>query len=217
MCRFAAHSFIAVVFGISWYALAPQLSAADPPAAAAKGNPFDAGPSAAAAQDNPFDDGPAAGAAPFKLAPAARSKKEDPTSSSETRIRQALERTTECDFTETPLQDAVDYLKDHHDIEIQLDTRALEDAGIGSDTPITRQVKGISLASALRMLLNDLDATYVVRDGVLLITTQDAAARMIDLRIYEIGDLVDSEADANELAEVLRPVLPVDGFLDALK
>ena len=49
-----------------------------------------------------------------------------------------IENPTTMDFTETPLQDAVDYLKELHNIEIQLDTKALGDAGIAPDTAVTR-------------------------------------------------------------------------------
>ncbi len=44
----------------------------------------------------------------------------------EEKILLALEKPTVMDFIETPLQDAVDYLKDFHGIEIQLDTKVLE-------------------------------------------------------------------------------------------
>ncbi len=73
------------------------------------------------------------------------------------------------EFIETPLQDVIDFLKDFHQIEIQIDQKSLDDVGIGTDTPITRNLKGITLRSALRLLLRDLDLTYLIRDEVLLI------------------------------------------------
>ena len=39
-----------------------------------------------------------------------------------------------------------------HKIEIQLDTKALGDVSIGTDTPVTKNLKGVSLRSALRMM-----------------------------------------------------------------
>jgi hypothetical protein len=189
MCRFAALSLVVIFSGAAWCALTPQFSAADQPAAER-------------AAANPFDGAPAA-TSPFDHAPSAPSR-DDPTPRLEAKIRQALEGPTLMDFTETPLQDVMDYLRDQHGIEIQLDNKALEDAGIGSDTPITRRLKGVSLASALRLLLDDIDATFVVRGGVLLITTRDAAKKMVELRVYNVGELVSSEDDAHELAEVLR-------------
>jgi hypothetical protein len=106
------------------------------------------------------------------------------------KIRQQLEMPTEMDFTETQLSDVVDYLKDYHHIEIQLDSKALENADIGPDTALTRRLKGIKLRSALRLLLGTLDLTYVVRDEVLLITTPEVARRLLVTKIYPVADLI---------------------------
>lgn len=89
--------------------------------------------------------------------------------------RSALNENTELDFAEQPLSDIIDYLKQRHDVEIQLNNKALFDAGVGSDAPITRVIKGIPLRSALKMMLDDLDLTYVVQNGTLMITTTKEA------------------------------------------
>jgi hypothetical protein len=139
--------------------------------------------------------------------PVAASQAGDPTPRLEAKIRQALKQPAKFDFTETPLRDVIDFLKDQHGIEIQLDSKALEDEAIGTDAPITRSVDGVSLAVGLKLLLHDLDLTYVVRDGVMLITTQDAARRMLELRVYDVGNFVKSEADADLLAGILETVV----------
>ena len=77
-----------------------------------------------------------------------------------------------------------------HGIEIQIDHRALEDIGIGSDTPITRNLKGITLRSALRLMLKEMDLTYVVRDEVLQITTPEEAESELTTKVYPVADLV---------------------------
>ncbi len=122
------------------------------------------------------------------------------------KIREALGTNTTMEFIETPLQDAVDYLKDLHGIEIQLDDRSLEEAGMGSDTPVTSTLKGLSLQSALDLLLSNYDLTYVVRNGVLQITTPDAVANMTELRVYEVHDLL-QEGDAGGLSKILALAL----------
>jgi hypothetical protein len=81
---------------------------------------------------------------------------------------------TQFDFIETPLQDVVDYLKDLHHIEIQLDQKALAAAGVSTDMPITVSLRGVALRSALRLVTRDLGLTYLVGDGYLLITTPAA-------------------------------------------
>jgi len=83
--------------------------------------------------------------------------------SAEKKIHDALKSPTQLEFVETPLSDVIDYLKDYHGIEIQLDTKALGDVGIGSDTPVTKNLKGITLRSALRLMLHDLNLTTSFR------------------------------------------------------
>ncbi|HVA48612.1 MAG TPA: hypothetical protein VNH11_19760 [Pirellulales bacterium] len=109
---------------------------------------------------------------------------------SETKILAALDDKTELDFTEQPLTDVIDYLKQRHNIEIQLDNRAIAESGIGSDAPVTRSIKGITLRSALKLLLGEMDLTYVLRNEVLLITSRTEAENMLSTRVYPVADLV---------------------------
>ena len=81
----------------------------------------------------------------------------------------------------------VGYLSDFHGIDVKLDVRALTDAGIKPDKPITTSLKGISLRSALRLLLKEHDMAFTIREGVLLITTPDNA---METKIYPVRDLV---------------------------
>ncbi|HVC95853.1 MAG TPA: VWA domain-containing protein [Pirellulales bacterium] len=111
-------------------------------------------------------------------------------SPAEQKIAAALTDKTEFDFTDQPLTDVIEYLKAKHDIEIQLDGKALEDASVGTDTTVTRTIKGITLRSALRLLLSDLDLTYVIKDEVLLITTTAEAENILSTKVYPVADLV---------------------------
>ncbi len=104
------------------------------------------------------------------------------------KIRQALGSPTEIEFVDTPLSDAVDYLMDRHGIQIQIDTRALTDAGVGTDTPVTRRLKGTTLRSALRLLLHEVGLTYLIQDEVLLITTPEEAEDRMKASAYPVDD-----------------------------
>lgn len=107
----------------------------------------------------------------------------------EARIRKALDETTEFDFKEQPLANVLAHVRQHHHIQVRADEKALADS-IGSDAPITFSVRDISLRSALRLLLRELDLTYLVRDGWLLITSNTEAENLIAARIYLVGDLL---------------------------
>ena len=86
-----------------------------------------------------------------------------------------------------------------HKIPICIDHKALEDAGIGTDTPVTRTIEGVSLRSALHLMLHDLGLTYVIADDVLLITTPNEANNRLMTRVYEVGDLVSCRDEKGRL------------------
>jgi hypothetical protein len=96
----------------------------------------------------------------------------------EASIRAALDQNTDFNFTEKPFYGVIDDLQRRHGIEIELDLRALDDASIPRDTPVTRSIKGVTLRSALNLWLDDLDLTYVVQNGVLMITTEAEAQKL---------------------------------------
>jgi hypothetical protein len=108
------------------------------------------------------------------------------------RIETALASTTQLEFTDAPLADVIDYLKSTLNIEIQLDRRVLEDVNITSDTPVTINVKGVTLESALRLMLRNMqpELTYMIKNEVLLITTPDIANEELETKLYPVGDLV---------------------------
>ena len=110
--------------------------------------------------------------------------------SAEKRIEAALKSPTDMEFVELPLDQVIDYLKDYHQIEIQLDKTAMDDVGIETDTPVTKNLKGITLRSGLRLMLRELKLTYVIQDEVLLITTPETAEAHLTTKVYPVADLV---------------------------
>ena len=110
--------------------------------------------------------------------------------SAESRILQALEKETNFDYLDTPLKEVVDDIAFNNNIPIVLDTKALEELGVDTAQPITRNLKGVTLRSALRLMLNELELTYIIKDEVLQITTPDKAESQLITKVYPVGDLV---------------------------
>ena len=108
----------------------------------------------------------------------------------ERRIYKALNDDTELKFIDEPLENVVDILKQKHSIPIVIDLRALDDLGLTPDIPVTKNLESVSLRSGLRLLLQDLDLTYMIKDEVLQITTPDAAETNLVTKVYPVGDLV---------------------------
>ncbi|MCA9270744.1 MAG: STN domain-containing protein, partial [Planctomycetales bacterium] len=116
----------------------------------------------------------------------------------EARIAKALAKRVTLDFVETPLADVADFMREKIQVEIQVDARALDDVGIGTDTPINLHVKNISAAAALRHMLRELDLTYTVVDEVVMITTPEEAETRLQTRVYPVADLLRAARDVTD-------------------
>lgn len=124
-------------------------------------------------------------------------------SAKEQRILVALGEPTEVAFNDNPLEEALNYLKDLHGIEIWIDKSALSADGVNTDQQVNLNLSGIALRSVLRLLLEPLRLTYCIEDEVLKITSQTAANKTIVTRTYPVGDLFATREEAEELVESL--------------
>ncbi|WLD12705.1 RNA polymerase sigma factor [Planctellipticum variicoloris] len=102
----------------------------------------------------------------------------------ERRIEKALREPSEVDFVDMPLKEALDFLKQHHDIQIWADEVKLQDAGIGIDTPVTLQIHGVALHSLLNLLLLPQGLDYMIEDEVLKITTGEVVQERSINRVF---------------------------------
>ena len=99
----------------------------------------------------------------------------DPSNPQERRIAAALADQTTALFSDTPLIDAVQVLAQRHNIPIIIEQVALDDAGVPGNEPINLKVSGISLQSALKLMFQDLQLTFLIENEVLKVTTIDVA------------------------------------------
>jgi hypothetical protein len=79
----------------------------------------------------------------------------------------------------TPLKDVLEYLADHFYITIVIDSQALEDEAMDEleTRPVgLRKPSDYRMADALRMVLSQARATYLIRNGVVEVTSRLAAA-----------------------------------------
>jgi hypothetical protein len=124
---------------------------------------------------------------PAKPRPATKSE-----SSSEQRIRAALDGPTELDLVDMPLNDVIAIIRKLHGINIVLDQRILVEASVDTNQIVNYQLSGIKLRSALKIILEQLDEplTYIIEDEIMKITTVQEANARLSIRVYPIRDLV---------------------------
>jgi hypothetical protein len=95
------------------------------------------------------------------------------------------------DFVDTPLEEVVSALQDAHGIPIKLDRPAMDEMAMDPSEPVTISLNNVSLRSALRLMLEQLQLTYMIRDEVLMITTRDAAQKRLTTCVYDVRGIVD--------------------------
>lgn len=113
-----------------------------------------------------------------------------PVSEAEEEIRKALTQPISFNFQDTPLSDVIDFLKDFAGINVVIDVEGLADAGIEASEPITLQLDNVPLKSALKLAIRPLGLAYIIRDDVLLITSQETADTTLITKVYPVADLV---------------------------
>jgi type II secretory pathway component GspD/PulD (secretin) len=116
-------------------------------------------------------------------------------------------------FKDTPLQQVIEDLRSMTGLNIVPHTRALHEAGISLDQPLSLSVHNIPLKSALNHLLGKVKLTYAIKENVLQITTEDDGKGKIRTVVYSVADLVvpvdnHTTPDVSNLEKVLGQLQP---------
>ena len=90
----------------------------------------------------------------------------------ELRIEQSLSKRISLHEEQIPLSDVVKKIQAVADINIVLDTPGLEEEGVGSDIPVSIDVDGIMVKSALNLILSRYNLAYMIDNEVLKITSR---------------------------------------------
>ena len=112
------------------------------------------------------------------------------------KVMQQLERPLpEINFDKVGFTDAVDFLRDVSGANIFVNWRALENAKLDRNSPVTARMRDIKLSKALAIILDSLGGDtvklgYTVDDGVITISTDDDLARNTITSVYDIRDLI---------------------------
>jgi tetratricopeptide (TPR) repeat protein len=80
-------------------------------------------------------------------------------------------------FKDAELGQIIHDLRDISGLNVVVDTAALKEAGIGLHKKISLSIENVSMATALKLLLQQAHLTYVIKDEVLQITTEPGAGK----------------------------------------
>lgn len=109
----------------------------------------------------------------------------------EIEIEKRLRMPVSLQFTNAPLSKVIDYLAKLAEVNVYLDPQGLAEEGVTTDTPVTIDLKNeIMLKSALNLILQPLHLSYVVKDEVLKITSEQMRDGQVYTVTYNVADLV---------------------------
>jgi RNA polymerase sigma factor (sigma-70 family) len=127
----------------------------------------------------------------------------------EKELDKRLQRPVNLGFRDAPLKQVLEFLRHEHGLNILIDQPALERDGATLDGTVNLQLEGVSLGSALKLLLRGRSLTYVVRDGVIVVTTASGAQGKLSRRVYKVEKLLGRDATGEALIRLItRTVEP---------
>ncbi|NQU74735.1 MAG: hypothetical protein HQ546_00305 [Planctomycetes bacterium] len=101
-------------------------------------------------------------------------------------------------FDETPLIDAIDFLRDVSELNFNVHWRALQAVGVNQDSRVTVQVKNVGLATALDLVLEPFNANrdpleqlyWLYEGGVVKVSTGEVLNRRMVVHVFNVSDLL---------------------------
>ena len=99
---------------------------------------------------------------------------------------------------------------------IRIDDKALLEANVALDKPVSVRAANVPLSSLLDMILRPLDLNWLIADDLLTITTKDVADDITEVRVYPVRDLViygnGPHGDFNRLIESIQSTIKPDSW-----
>lgn len=118
-------------------------------------------------------------------------------------IRRKLEQNVSVEFVDTPLEAAAEQLAKNAKVDIRLDRPALRDARIREREPVTLKLADRKLRTVLDAFALEVQLTWMLRDGVLWITTGEYAETDPPIAVYDVRDLCRNEDESDALIEAI--------------
>jgi len=152
-------------------------------------------------------------------------------------LRKLHQPAPEISFDAVPFAEVVQFLRDTTDLNIFVNWRALEAAGVDRNVPVSLRLKNIPFEQALRYILLDAGGgtvalDFAVVDGIVNISTADEVASDVKVRVYNIVRLLHNlpttmpadpgavvggpvENKADRVIAIIRETVAPDSWRDA--
>ncbi len=113
-------------------------------------------------------------------------------------LRAKLDEPVTLKLDQVPLVVAVEKIAEAANVDLRLDRRALKGARVSEREPVSLDLEQRQLRTVLQVALGNFKLTWMLRDGVLWVTSEEQAESLLKTAVYDVRDLCrdDSEGDA---------------------
>ena len=132
-------------------------------------------------------------------------------------FRTQLQRNVSVDFDETSLIRAIEQIADQTGLDIRLDRSPSNKDRIREREPVSLTLADRKLETVLAALLADLKLDWMLKNGVMWVTTRGATAEHMKTVVYDVRDLCQNDNEATALISAIQeqtsgPWFNVDGI-----
>ncbi|MFO0906418.1 MAG: hypothetical protein U0939_25660 [Pirellulales bacterium] len=128
--------------------------------------------------------------------------------------RAALAKPVTVAFKSKPLGAAIDELTKNVGVDMRLDLLELRGMKINERTPITFELRDQSLQTTLDLMLANYQLSWILRDGVLWITTDDVAQGFLKTAVFDVRDLCPDSKSSELLKDAIERQADTPGWQD---
>jgi hypothetical protein len=127
--------------------------------------------------------------------------------SKEEPIESALRQKGKIEYKQVPMTEALRAIERQMKVNVVVDAKGMEDSGIDlATTLVSLSLENVSWGSVLDVLASQAGLTWAIKDGVLLITTEERASQDLTTRVYPTADLTsDHEALVRAIKTTIAP------------
>lgn len=119
-------------------------------------------------------------------------------------IRTALHAPLSVSFQDTPLVGALATIAKQAKVDIRLNKTALANSKVRDRVPVTLELADQQLSTVLQTMLDNLNLTWVLQDGVLWVTSQEAAKAEHKTAVYDVRNLCSTLEECDALASAIQ-------------
>ena len=119
-------------------------------------------------------------------------------------IEKALDQPVELQFSDAPLVEILRFIAEQAGINMVIDAPGLEEEGVTTNTETTIHLKKVTLRSALRVLLNDLNLGWTIENEALTITSKTRLEGKLITQAYQVMKLAGPENSKEQKEQQLE-------------